>query len=86
VADKEVLKIEVSKPIAEKFRRWVAERYGMRRGALSQAVEDLIAKAIGEPGDHGVEDIVGIGLLSDYSWRGEDLCEALRARHVSDRR
>ncbi|GBC71102.1 hypothetical protein HRbin02_00880 [Candidatus Calditenuaceae archaeon HR02] len=84
--DKEVLKIEISKPIAEKFRRWVAERYGMRRGALSRAVEDLIAKAVGESGVGGVEAIVGIGLLSDYSWQGEDLCEALRARHVSDRR
>lgn len=82
------MKIEISKPIAEKFRRWVAERYGMRRGALSKAVEDLIAKAVNEPelGVGGVEDIIGIGLLSDYSWRGEDLYEALRARHVSDRR
>lgn len=81
------MKIEISKPIAEKFRRWVAERYGMRRGALSKAVEDLIAKAVNEPelGVGGVEDIIGIGLLSNYSWRGEDLGEALRARHVSDR-
>lgn len=80
------MKIEISKPIAERFRRWVAERYGMRRGALSKAVEDLIAKAVNESGVGGVEDIIGIGLLSDYSWRGEDLCEALRGRNVSDRR
>ena len=34
MGDKEVLKIEISKPLADKFRRWVAERYGMRRGSL----------------------------------------------------
>jgi len=86
MGDKEVLKVEVSKPLAERFRRWVAERYGMRRGSLSRAVEDLIAKAVGEAGGEGPEAIVGLGLLSDYRWRGEDLGKALRARHVSDRR
>ncbi|BAJ50162.1 hypothetical protein CSUB_C0301 [Candidatus Caldarchaeum subterraneum] len=83
VGDKEVLKIEISRHIAEKFRRWVAERYGMKRGALSRAVEDLIAKTIGENGHGGVEAIVCVGLLSGYIWRGEDLCEALPAKHVS---
>jgi len=37
-----------------------------------------------EPGT--VDSIVGLGLLSDYLWEGEDLVEALRRRslHVSD--
>jgi len=86
VGNKEVLKVEISKPLAEKFRQWVAERYGMRRGALSKAVEDLISRALGEPVGGGVEDIIGIGLSSDYEWRGEDICDALRARNVFNRR
>ena len=87
----EVIKVEVPVWLAEKFRRYVAEKYGLRRGASSRAVVDLIMRELGlaearEPGT--VDSIVGLGLLSDYLWEGEDLVEALRRRslHVSDRR
>lgn len=85
MGNKEVLKIEVSKHLAEKFRQWVAERYGMRRGSLSKAVEDLISRAVGEAAVGGVDEIIGIGLSSDHEWKGEDICDALRARHVPNR-
>ena len=35
MVEKEVIKVELPKPLAEKFRRYVAERYGLRKGALS---------------------------------------------------
>ena len=85
----EVIKVEVPVWLAEKFRRYVAEKYGLRRGAISRAVVDLIMRELGlaEARESGaVDSIVGLGLLSDYLWEGEDLVEALRRRvlHVSD--
>ena len=85
----EVIKVEVPVWLAEKFRRYVAEKYGLRRGAISRAIVDLIMRELNlaeakEP--NTVDSIVGLGLLSDYLWEGEDLVEALRRRvlHVSD--
>ncbi|MEM1817208.1 MAG: hypothetical protein QXQ80_00205 [Nitrososphaerota archaeon] len=40
----EVIKVELPKWLAEKFRRYVAEKYGFRRGALSKAFIDNLAK------------------------------------------
>ncbi|MCD6408910.1 MAG: hypothetical protein J7L98_01020 [Candidatus Verstraetearchaeota archaeon] len=69
--------------LAEKFRRYVAEKYGFRRGALSRAIIDLVQKELGLSKSGRAEtvaSIVGIGLRSDYMWNGEDLVEALRKR------
>ncbi|WP_252901733.1 hypothetical protein [Vulcanisaeta sp. JCM 14467] len=83
--DVEVIKVELPRDLAEKFRKYVAERYGLRRGALSRAIADLIARelALYSEGKGGVDAIVGLGLQSDYQWDGEDIIEALRRRaHV----
>ena len=86
--DVEVIKVEVPKPLAERFRRYVAERYGLRRGALSKAIIDILEEKLGltNQSTGNVDSIVGLGLESDYMWDGEDLVEALRRRaNVSDR-
>jgi len=86
----EVIKVEVPTWLAEKFRRYVAERYGLRRGALSRAVVELIERELRRLGssEDNIDSIVGLGLSSDYRWEGEDLVEAIRRRgkYVPDRR
>jgi len=88
--DTEVIKVEIPKSLAERFRKYVAEKYGFRRGALSRAIADLIKRelnALRSQSSNTVDSIVGLGLLSDYRWEGEDLAEALRRRaNVPDRR
>ena len=87
--DVEVIKVEVPKHLAERFRRYVAEKYGLRRGALSKAIIDILEEKLGlaKQSTDNVDSIVGLGLESDYIWNGEDLVEALRRRaNVSDRR
>lgn len=79
--DVEVIKIELSKDLAEKFRRYVAEKYGLRRGSLSKAMSELIEKELGIHSSGDVSSIVGLGLQSDYVWEGEDIVEALRRRY-----
>lgn len=83
----EVIKVELPKWLAEKFRKHVAEKYGLRRGVLSKAIADIIERELGiGEGPSTVEGIVGLGLSSDYKWEGEDLIEAFRRRYgVSDR-
>ena len=77
----EVIKVEIPKVLAERFRRYVAEKYGFRRGALSKAIADLIERELGFTGvGEDVSAIVGLGLSSDYWWCGEDIVEALRRR------
>jgi len=86
--DVEVIKVEVPKELAEKFRRYAAGKYGLRRGSLSRAIVDLIERELGtwERGSDKIDGIVGLGLSSNYIWSGEDLVEALRrAKNVSDR-
>ena len=81
--DVEVIKVEVPKALAEKFRKYVAERYGLRKGSITRAIVDLIEEKLAEargPIVETVDPIVGLGLGSDYSWDGEDLVEALRRR------
>jgi hypothetical protein len=81
--DFEVIKIKVSKALAEKFRRYVAERYGLKRGSITKAIVDLIEEKLGEVEQSArgtVDSIVGLGLKSDYMWSGKDLVEALRRR------
>ena len=82
--DVEVIKVVLPRDLAERFRRYVAERYGLRRGALSRAIADLIARelALYSEGGGGVNKIVGLGLQSDYQWDGEDVIEALRRVYV----
>jgi len=84
--DVEVIKVEVPKALAERFRKYVAEKYGLRRGSLTKAIVDLMEEKLAEarkPTTDTVNHIVGLGLESDYSWSGEDLVEALRKRaHV----
>jgi len=89
--DFEVIKVEVPKALAEKFRRYVAEKYGLRRGSITRAIIDLIEEKLGgveQPTTSTVDSIVGLGLESDIIWSGEDLVEALRRRiiNVSSRR
>ena len=80
--DVEVIKVEIPKPLAERFRRYAAERYGLRRGALSKALIDILEEKLSSvekpPGT--VDPLVGLGLRSRYTWGGEDLVEALRRR------
>jgi hypothetical protein len=78
VVEKEVIKVKLPKPLAERFRRYVAGKYGLRKGALPVAVADLIGKALGNSTGEGVDAIVGLGLESGYAWAGENLAEALR--------
>ncbi len=83
--DREVIKVEVPRQLAERFRRYVAERYGLRRGSISRAIADLIERELGVGDGDTVDPIVGLGLESDYQWRGEDLVDALKRRaHVRD--
>ena len=85
----EVIKVEIPRDLAEKFRKYVAEKYGFRRGALSKAVVDLIERELAferTKTTEGIGSIIGLGLLSDYEWKGEDIVEALRRRtNVSNR-
>lgn len=85
--DVEVIKVELPGWLAERFRRYVAERYGLRRGVLSRAIAEMIERELGVVGGSGtVEGILGLGLSSDYGWMGEDLVEAFRRRYsVPDR-
>jgi hypothetical protein len=78
----EVIKVEILKPLAERFRRYVAEKYGLRRGALSKALADILEEKLGSVGQPQgtVDSLIGLGLESDYIWKGEDLVEALRRR------
>lgn len=84
----EVIKVEVPAWLAEKFRNYVARKYGLRRGSLSKALINLMIRELGidEHSHEGIDSIVGLGLKSDYLWNGEDLQEALRRKtlHVSD--
>ena len=87
--DVEVIKVEIPKALAERFRRYVAEKYGLRRGALSRALIDILEEKLSsvEMSLGTVDPLVGLGLRSSYIWSGEDLVEALRRRaDVSDRR
>jgi hypothetical protein len=84
--DVEVIKVEVPKALAEKFRRYVAERYGLRRGSITRAIIDLIEEKLSGVEQHTigtVDSIVGLGLKSDYMWSGEDLVEALRRKMIN---
>ncbi|GAB6946966.1 hypothetical protein JCM16161A_10960 [Vulcanisaeta sp. JCM 16161] len=72
----EVIKVELPRDLAERLRRYAAERYGSSSGALSRAVAELIARELGmhsEPSGT-VDSIVSIGLQSDFSmgWEGSD--------------
>ena len=87
--DVEVFKVEIPKSLAERFRRYAAEKYGLRRGALSKALIDILEEKLSSvkepPGT--VDSLVGLGLRSSYIWSGEDLVEALSRRaNVADRR
>ena len=88
--DTEVIKVEIPKSLAEKFRKYVAEKYGFRKGALSKAITDLIEKELRSlrfQSSSTIDEIVGLGFQSDYKWEGEDLVEALRRRaNVPNRR
>ena len=68
-----------------RFLRYVAERYGLRRGTLPRAIADLIARVspYGE-GGVGMGAIVGLSFQSDYRRDGEDAIEALRKVYVPD--
>lgn len=80
--DTEVIKVELPKDLAERFRKYVAEKYGLRKGVLTKAIIDLIEKelGIGSETTSSVESIIGLGLLSNYTWSGEDLVEAIRKK------
>ena len=60
-----------------RFLRYVAERYGLRRGTLPRA------SPYGE-GGVGMGAIAGLSFQSDYRRDGEDAIEALRKVYVPD--
>ena len=78
----EVIKVELPRDLAERLRRYAAEKYGLIRGSLSKAITDLITRelALYGEGSGSIDAIVGLGLQSDYQWNGEDVAEALRRR------
>ncbi len=84
MSEKEVIKVEIPKWLAERLRKYAAERYGLRRGALSKAVVEILERELGgpQPSAEGLDKLVGLGLHSPRRWSGEDLAEALG--HVSD--
>ena len=88
--DIEVIKVEIPKKLAEKFRKYIAEKYGLRRGSITKAIIDLIEEKLNIIEQYNATDIdsiIGLGLESDYLWNGEDIIEALRRRaNVSNRR
>ena len=51
----EIIKVKVPAWLAEKFRRYVAEKHSLKGGSET------------------IDTIMGLGLQSDYPWRGEDL-------------
>jgi metal-responsive CopG/Arc/MetJ family transcriptional regulator len=79
---KEVIKVKIPKYLAERFRKYVTEKYGFRKGALSKAIIDLIERelALQSSSSINVDSIVGLGNLSDNKWESDDLVEALRKR------
>ncbi|MEM2896112.1 MAG: hypothetical protein QXG01_00820 [Candidatus Bathyarchaeia archaeon] len=40
----EVIKVEINKALAERFRRKAMELYGYKKGAIKRAIEDLVRK------------------------------------------
>ena len=76
----EVIKVEIPKYIAERFRKYVAEKYGFRKGALSKAIIDLIEREpdLQNSSSLNINNLVGLGNLSDHKWEDEDLVEALK--------
>ncbi|MEM1986527.1 MAG: hypothetical protein QXQ02_06180 [Halobacteria archaeon] len=82
--DVEVIKVELPRWLAERFRRHAAEKYGFRKGSLSKAIADMIERELKSEfslASGTVDAIVGLGLQSDYEWDGEDLVEALRRKY-----
>ena len=70
----EILKVQIPKDLAEKFRKWVALKYGFKKGALSKAIEDLIRKELeNEIIDFDLRKLVG--LLKEEKIRNKDLAE-----------
>lgn len=84
MSEKETIKVEIPKWLADRLRKYAAERYGLRRGALSRAVSEILERELGgpPPSAEGLDRLVGLGLSSPRRWGGEDLAEALS--HVSD--
>ncbi|MEM1752075.1 MAG: hypothetical protein QXY92_06715 [Archaeoglobaceae archaeon] len=60
-----MLKVEPQKWLAEKFREYVAEKYGLRKGALSKAVADLIEQEL-KKREGSVHFIVGLSLFQNF--------------------
>jgi len=44
-SDFEIIKVEIPRWLAEKFRKYVAEKYSFRKGVLSRAIADMIERA-----------------------------------------
>ena len=80
------IKAKVPVWLARRSHRYVAERYRLRKRAISRATINLIKKELGiiksrEPDT--VDAIVGLELLSNHLWEGEDLVEALRKKSLN---
>lgn len=74
-----MIKVELLKWLAERLRRYAAEKYGLRREALSKAVVEILERELGYPQPSaGGWIVVELGLSSPRRWNGEDLAEALR--------
>ena len=69
------------KALVDKFRRYVAEKWGVRMGSNGKAIRDRNMEEISRSShvaSERVDSIVGLGLQSDFGWRGEDLSYALK--------
>ncbi|MEM2894319.1 MAG: hypothetical protein QXD04_07625 [Candidatus Bathyarchaeia archaeon] len=53
--DAEVIKVELPRWLAERFQRYAAERYGLRRGPLSKAIADMIERELKLDGARALE-------------------------------
>jgi len=64
------------------FVNMLQKNYGFRKGALSKAIIDLIERELDlqSSSSINIDNLVGLGNLSDYKWEGEDLVEALKKR------
>lgn len=80
----EVIKIVLPRDLAERFRKYAADKYGSAKDPLSKAVIDIIEKEMSiTPHSNSsckLDELIGLGLNSDYLWEGEDVIEAIRRR------
>ncbi|NAZ24989.1 MAG: hypothetical protein GU357_04445 [Thermofilum sp.] len=79
----EILRFVVPKALIDKLRRYVAKKWGVRMGSNGKAIQDRNMEEISRSShvaSERVDSIAGLGLESDFGWRGEDLSYVLKYR------